>query len=67
MDKDELERRSDAVRAKANYRRRVAEAQRAAAGVRVIPLQNPQRGPKLGAFAEDMTPEERVPPTDPLE
>jgi hypothetical protein len=58
---DELRKRlSEEARARARYSQRLEAAKREASGVRVIPLDNPRAGPKVGSFAEDMTPEERI-------
>lgn len=59
MTAEERKRKADLARARADYRKRMEAAERAAAGVSVRPLRNPQRGPKMGGFAEDF-PDERI-------
>ncbi|MDZ7703058.1 MAG: hypothetical protein U5L04_01065 [Trueperaceae bacterium] len=59
MTREEIKQKAEEARARARNRRKLEEAYREAHGIRVIPLENPEQGPKMGSFAEDFTPEER--------
>lgn len=53
MNSDEIRKKGDEARARADHDRQLEEARQKAEGIRVIPLQNPERGPKMGSFADD--------------